>query len=486
MSGPGHSGPDSGGRGSHGSRRAAALERLRPVGQDHVLAFWDTLDAAARELLLAQVESIPLDVVDREARAIRAGGASAESVPADLEPAPVLRRSDIDSAHWSEVGAHVIREGRVACFTVAGGQGTRLGWDGPKGIFPATPLSAKPLFQVFAEGIAAARARHSAMVRWYIMTSPLNDAQTREFLEAHSWFGLGAGTVTLIPQGTLPSLSRDGRMLLASTSAIAMNPDGHGGAVRALRDSGALAQMRREGIDTLSMFQVDNPLVRVVDPLFIGLHAEHPESSAEASSKVVRKRNAAEKVGVFCASGRRTMVVEYSDLPAGLASSVGPDGSLRFSAGSIAIHAFGVPFLERIAEGAGALPLHHAAKKVPHVSIPDGQMVEPSSPNAVKLETFIFDAVPLASRALVLETDRAEEFAPIKNAEGEDSPASSRVAQLDRAARWLESRGTRVARDASGALRCEIEISPLTACDAGELPAGLIPREVSEGQKALM
>ena len=485
MSGPGNSGPGGGPVGLE-SRHAAAAERLRAIGQDHVLAFWGMLDGAARESLLAQAESLPLDVVDREARAIRAGNASAESVPADLEPAPLLRRGDIDAEHWTEAGARVIRAGRVACFTVAGGQGTRLGWEGPKGIFPATPLAAKPLFQVFAEGIAAARARYGAMVRWYIMTSPLNDAQTREFFEAHSWFGLGADTVTLIPQGTLPSLSRDGRMLLSSPSVIAVNPDGHGGAVRALRDSGALAQMRSEGIDTLSMFQVDNPLVRVVDPLFIGLHAEHPSSSAEASSKVVPKRNATEKVGVFCASGGKTMVVEYSDLPASLAASVDPGGSLRFNAGSIAIHAFGVPFLARIAEGAGALPLHHAAKKVPHVSIPEGQLVEPSAPNAVKLETFIFDAVPLARKALVLETDRAEEFAPIKNADGEDSPASSRLAQLDRAARWLELRGTRVARDASGKLRCEIEISPLTACDAGELPAGLIPREVSEGEKVLL
>ena len=481
MSGPGHSGTA-----SLESRRAAAVDRLRTVGQDHVLAFWEMLDASARESLLAQVESLPLDVVDREARAIRAGGASAEAVPGDLEPAPALRRGEIDVAHWTAAGARVIRAGRVACFTVAGGQGTRLGWDGPKGIFPAAPLSGKPLFQVFAEGIAAARARYGAMVRWYVMTSPLNHAQTQDFFAAHSWFGLGAETVTLIPQGTLPSLSRDGRMLLASPSSIAVNPDGHGGAVRALRDSGALAQMRREGIDTLSMFQVDNPLVRVVDPLFIGLHAEHPASSAEASSKVVPKRNAAEKVGVFCASGGRTMVVEYSDLPAHLASSVTPDGALRFSAGSIAIHAFGVPFLERIAEGAGALPLHHAAKKVPHVSIPDGRLVEPTSPNAVKLETFIFDAVPLAGKALVLETDRAEEFAPIKNAEGEDSPASSRTAQLERAARWLESRGTRVARDASGAMRCEIEISPLTACDASEIPAERIPREIRAGERVLL
>jgi UDP-N-acetylglucosamine/UDP-N-acetylgalactosamine diphosphorylase len=480
------SGPGTSSAGSLAARHAAVAERLRPVGQEHALAFWARLDDAARDALLTQIESIPLDVVDREARAIRGDRASAEAVPADLEPAPVLRRRDIDARHWSGIGARIIGEGRVACFTVAGGQGTRLGWDGPKGMFPATPLTSKSLFQVFAEGIAAARARHRAMVRWYVMTSPLNHAQTHEFLAAHSWFGLGADTVTLIPQGTLPSLSRDGRMLLASESSIAVNPDGHGGAVRALRDGGALEQMRREGVDTLSMFQVDNPLVRVVDPLFIGLHAEHPASSAEASSKVVPKRNAAEKVGVFCTCGGRTMVVEYSDLPAGLASSVGPDGALRFAAGSIAIHAFGVPFLSRIAEGAGALPLHHAAKRVPHITVPDGRMVDPQSPNAVKLETFIFDAVPLARKALVLETDRAEEFAPIKNAEGEDSPASSRSAQLERAARWLESRGTRVARDASGALRCEIEISPRTACDAGELPADRVPGEVSAGERLLL
>jgi UDP-N-acetylglucosamine/UDP-N-acetylgalactosamine diphosphorylase len=466
------------------SRRDAALGRLRAVGQEHVLAFWETLDARAQDSLLEQVESLPLDVVDREARAIRAGTAAALAATGALEPAPVLRRGDLDVERWSRVGASLIADGRVACFTVAGGQGTRLGWDGPKGIFPATPIAAKPLFQVFAEGIAAARARHRAMVRWYVMTSPLNHAQTQKFFEGHGWFGLGADSVTLIPQGTLPSLSRDGKILMAGRSTIAVNPDGHGGAVRALRDSGALEQMRREGIDTLSMFQVDNPLVRAVDPLFLGLHAEHPASSAEVSSKVVPKRNAAEKVGVFCASGGRTMVVEYSDLPRNLAESVDAHGALRFSAGSIAIHAFGVPFLARIAEGAGALPLHHAAKKVPHVSVPDGAMVDPGTPNAVKLETFIFDAVPLAARALVLETDRAEEFAPIKNAEGEDSPESSRAAQLERAARWLESRGTHVARDPdTRALRCAIEISPLTACDAAGIPGTLIPREVPAGMQ---
>jgi UDP-N-acetylglucosamine/UDP-N-acetylgalactosamine diphosphorylase len=364
---------------------------------------------------------------------------------------------------------------------VAGGQGTRLGWDAPKGTFPATPITQAPLFQVFAEQILAARRRFGAIIRWYIMTSPMNDAPTREFFAEHGHFGLGADTVMFFQQGTLPSLALDGKLLLAETDEIAVNPDGHGGSLRALRHSGALDDMLAHGIEQISYFQVDNPLVHAVDPRFVGVHAAHPASSGEMTSKMVAKRDAAEKVGVFCAAGGRTMVVEYSDLPVALAAERDGAGRLRFDAGSIAIHMLSREFVERLTAHGLALPLHKARKKVPHIAN-DGTRVEPTAPNAIKMETFVFDAIPMARSSVVLETERAEEFAPIKNANGDDSPATSNAAQSVRAARWLEAAGWAIPRSADGSPECTIELSPLAAsCQA--MCEGLAARSIHRGDR---
>jgi len=442
------------------SRLERARDRLAGHGQEHVLRHAASLDPVRLDRLLDQVDALSLEQVDALAAALDDDGGFV--LPSDLAPATIVRRSPHD-ARWAAHGEALVRAGKVACFMVAGGQGTRLGWDAPKGTFPATPITRAPLFQVFAEQIRAARQRFGAMIRWYIMTSPMNDAPTREFFVRHDHFGLGADTVMFFPQGTLPSLSLDGKLLLAESDEIAVNPDGHGGSLRALRHSGALDDMRSHGIEHISYFQVDNPLVHAVDPRFVGVHAAHPDSSGEMTSKMVAKRDAAEKVGVFCSSGGRTIVVEYSDLPAPLAAGRDGSGQLRFDAGSIAIHMLSRDFVERLTAHGLALPLHKARKKVPHVGS-DGRRVEPTAANAIKMETFVFDAIPMARSGLVLETDRTEEFAPIKNADGDDSPATSIAAQSARAARWLEAAGWSIPRSADGSPDCTIELSPLAAC----------------------
>jgi UDP-N-acetylglucosamine/UDP-N-acetylgalactosamine diphosphorylase len=462
--------------------KAAIAHRLEAIGQSHLLRFFDELPASARDHLLRQIESIDLEslprYIDAYVRNKPAAAAAGELAPAPYYPNnPESRVRPWDRRKYRDVGEDLLRGGRVAAFTVAGGQGTRLGFDGPKGLYPAGAVSNKPLFQVFAEGLLAAGRKYGRPVPWYIMTSPLNHAATVEFFERQRFLGLDKRNVVFFPQGVMPSFEMGtGRMLLAEKGEVATNPDGHGGAVRALHLSGAIADMQKRGVEQISYFQVDNPLVRVVDPVFLGLHAAAPDSSGEMSSKMVPKAGPEEKVGVFCTVNGRIEVVEYSDLPESLAKATSPDGTLKFVAGSIAVHILSVEFVQRLATSPKfELPFHRAEKKVPFVDLESGGRVEPEKPNAVKLEKFIFDALPLCRRSLVYETERVEEFAPIKNAAGVDSAESSRELQTERAARWLEAAGVRVPRRADGKPECVLEVSALAALDPEDLRARSIP-----------
>ncbi|MDX2116221.1 MAG: UDPGP type 1 family protein [Planctomycetota bacterium] len=463
--------------------------KLRAAGQEHVLKFYAELDAAAQRDLLTQALALPLErleqLVDRYVR-------SKESftLPPDLEPAPYYRR---DGKGWDRAGARalgeeLLRAGKIAAFTVAGGQGTRLGFDGPKGTFFATALTGKPLFRCLAEWILAASRRYGRAVPWYIMTSPLNHEETVAFFRHHAYFGLAERDVMFFSQGVLPSLDMaTGKLLLAEKGVIATNPDGHGGSLRALFASGAIDDMRARGVEHLSYVQIDNPLARVVDPVFIGLHAGAADSSGQMSSKMVEKTDAGEKVGLFCRSGGKTLVVEYSDMPRAQTEARAPSGSLRFNAGSIAIHMISVEFVAELNRGGAlSLPLHRAEKKVPHVDLETGRTVQPSAPNAVKLEAFVFDALPLCRGSIVMETERIDEFAPIKNAEGGDSPATCRAIQTERAARWLEAAGVKIPRDDSGRALCTIELSPLTAMDPEDLRRVSLPRALERGAELVL
>lgn len=450
------------------------IAKFNAAGQGQVFAFWPQLNPAERDALAAQAAEIDLAEIAELHRSLVVEKAASAANVAGLEPAPYepLPTHGGDAAKWAKaraVGEEALRAGRVAAFVVAGGQGTRLGYDGPKGTFPVTPVKRKPLFQVFAEKLLAAGRRYGKPLHWFIMTSHANHAQTEAFFVEHGFFGLDRSHVHFFRQGRMPAVNFEGKILLETKSSIALSPDGHGGSLRALHRSGALDLMAREGIDTLSYFQVDNPLVRCIDAEFIGFHLL---ARSEMSSKMVPKAYAEEKVGHFCVQDGRLVVVEYSDMPMAIQRETRPDGALRFIAGSIAIHIIDRDFARRMAAGGEgvALPFHRADKKIPTVDT-SGAPVKPEKPNGVKFEMFVFDALPFAQNPIVIETNRADDFSPVKNAEGVDSPKTSSEDQQRQFARWLNAAGARVATDATGVPAQKLEISPLFGYDPDTVKA---------------
>jgi UDP-N-acetylglucosamine/UDP-N-acetylgalactosamine diphosphorylase len=443
------------------------IEQYHQAGQGQVFVFFNELNSTAQQQLLAEAAEIDLAEVARLTRTLLhqtvVGRDNSGLAPAPYESLPETGGSTTEWAAAKAAGEAALRSGRVAVFTVAGGQGTRLGYDGPKGTFVVTPVKAKSLFQVFAEKILAAGRRYGRPLHWFIMTSHQNHAATEEYFRAQRHFGLDPARVHFFRQGRMPAVDYGGKIMLEHHGAIALSPDGHGGSLRALERSGALDLMAREGIDTLSYFQVDNPLVRAIDPAFIGWHLRR---GSEMSSKTVPKAYAAEKVGHFCMQGGRLVVVEYSDLPMAMQQEADATGRLRFIAGSIGIHVLDREFIRRVAEGGEgvALPFHRADKKIPTIDS-TGQPVKPAKANGVKFEMFVFDALPFAKNPVVIETRRGEDFSPVKNATGVDSPQTCRDDQLRQFARWLRANGATIETDASGLPSAVVEVGPLFGYD---------------------
>ena len=459
---------------------------LESRNQQHLLAWWDSLDGDSREKLLREIESIPWELVD-ELIPTHVLKEPPRHVPSDIVPAPAYPR--IPTAELKplyeearELGRQLISTGKVAAFTVAGGQGTRLGFDGPKGAVAITPVRRKTLFQLFAEIIRAAIDRYGTPIPWYIMTSTGNYQQTKDFLEENKYFGLSAHNVFLFCQGMLPSFDFGGKTLMTDKDQLALAPDGHGGSLKSLVTSGSLKRMQQRGVEIITYFQVDNPLIKPFDELFIGLHRL---TRSEMSSKVTPKADDLERLGNVCLADGRVVVIEYSDFPEHLARAKNPDGSRRFDLGSLAIHLLDVGFVERIVGHRFELPYHRALKEVAWLDEHGVQQTPPKGkPNAVKLETFVFDALPLAKNPLVLEIDRSEEFSPVKNARGVDSLETSIRDQIRRAARWLEAAGAKVPRNNDGEPAVTLEIAPSFAMSAEDVQRKLTnPSKLSAGEK---
>jgi len=435
--------------------------------QSHLLAFWDRLNEDQRHNLLAQIQRLDFEKVDYWITNIIKNSAP-DAISADFTPAfsynsvPVGPEQQRKYAEAVKLGKELIAAGKVAALVVAGGQGTRLGFDGPKGDFPISPVKGKTLFQIFAETIAAVRQKYQADCPWYVMTSPLNHKETTEIFYLNNYYELDKKSVFIFQQGTLPNFDPDGKILLADQFTIACSPDGHGGSFKALHQSGALDDMKGRGIEYLSYWQVDNPLIKIFDPLFIGLHVL---DKAQMSSKALIKTGPKEKVGNFCLVDGRVTVIEYSDLPDDLAEKRNPDGSLVFELGSIAIHIINRSFVESLNADSSSLPLHKAVKNIQHID-EKGNEVES---DGIKLESFVFDALPLASKSVILQTIRSEEFAPTKNATGVDSAETSRQMMVERAADWLESAGVTVPRKPDGSVDCLLEIAPSFALEKEDI-----------------
>ena len=450
-----------------------AQRLLAQEGQSHVLAFWERLDEPARARLLDQIASIDFSAVAELravlARARSAGGAAPPSAQGDLEPAPVRILDGASRAAAFARGEEELRAGRVGALLVAGGQGSRLGFDGPKGCCPVGPVSDRPLFFLHARKLLARKRRYGRPVPLYVMTSATNDAATRACFAENRFFGLAEEDVFFFPQAMWPALAPDGRILLDRPDHVFLSPDGHGGVLAALRKSGALADMEARGLASVCYFQVDNPMVDVADPVFVGLHASE---GADWTLKVCRRISPGEKMGMPVLRGGRTAIVEYTEFSDEQLHERAADGSLRFAWGSPALHVFSVPFLRREAEA--GLPVHLAHKKVPFVDA-SGALVRPDAPNAYKFEKFVFDALADARSATCLAFEREEEYAPVKNREGDKSPAACRADLSRKWARWLRAAGADVPLDASGRPLRRIEIDPAFA----DSPAALAERGLS-------
>lgn len=453
-------------------------EFLARHGQDHLLRWWPELTPQQRERLVDDLRRIPFaDLVEVIATLVH--GETEHPDINQVATVEVHRLPGTDGQRRirrlaAEDGEQMLARGEVAVVLVAGGQGTRLGFDGPKGTFPIGPVSGASLFQIHAEKIVALCRRHGRDLPLYVMTSPENHDATLRFFAEHDQFGLPH--VRMFTQGQMPAVDRDsGKILLAEKGRVALSPDGHGGTLAALAQPGpgggpsCLNEMRSRGVRTVFYFQVDNPFAQIADPAFLGLH--HAAAS-EVSFKVIEKLAPEEKLGVVVTINGVPRVIEYSDLPPALAEAQEVDHSLKYWAGSIAVHLFEIDFMERVLAHAETFPYHRAFKKVPFVD-DAGQIVTPQEPNAVKFERFIFDTLPLANRWVLVETDRAQEFEPLKNATGRDSPASVRQRMTDQFADWLEAAGVSTPRKPDGSVAFDLEISPLFALDAAELRAKL-------------
>ena len=426
----------------------ALADTLTAHGQAHLLEHAKTLDSEQRAAFCARLAAIDWAELQHPSEPPAANAATKSRV---LDQAERSRRNTELSAR----GEAALKAGAVAVLMVAGGQGTRLGSTAPKGCFTIAPHSGKSIYQLQAEKVLSLSQRVGRAVPFLVMTSPTTDAETRQFFAAHSDFGLAAGQTRFFSQGTVPSIALDGKALLAGPGRLLENPDGHGGCHTALIDSGNLARLSKEGVRQIVYIQVDNILAPVDDALLVGLaEAEH----ADVVSKVLEKAHPDEKLGHLVKVDGRDRIVEYTELTPEQARLRYPDGEVIYRWGSPALHCWSVGFLDRLHQRGYKLPLHRSKKPL---------KAWPTETTGWKNERFIFDLVPEAETSLGIVIERGDEFAPVKNASGDDSAATAVALASAQYAAWLRQAGVRVELPANA----RIEISPLFAATQAQFLA---------------
>ncbi len=441
------------------------MENLKRLGQEHLAGRLAGLTGASKSQLEEQIAAVDFEQLAKLVKGHDKQVNWAE-LAACAAPPPAVRLGQpnptYDASAARKLGEEALRAGQVGMILVAGGQGTRLGFDLPKGMFPIGPVSGRTLFQMMCDRLLAMSKKYGHEIPLYLMTSPATDADTRDYFNKEDNCGLASGQLNFFCQGQMPAVdAKSGKVLMASEDSLALSPDGHGGIVSALKKSGCLEDAQKRGVRYLYYAQIDNPLAELCDPLLIGYHIA---AKSQLTTQVVRKRFAKEKVGNVVSIEGKVQIIEYSDLPDSVAEKTNADGSLKLWAGNIAIHVFDVEFLQGVADHADGLPFHRASKKVPYLD-ESGKIQNPAEPNAIKFERFVFDLLPLAERALVVEGDPTRVFAPVKNADGAavDTPELAKQALVRLHKEWLEQAGAQIEEG------IRVEIHPGWALEEAEV-----------------
>lgn len=464
-------------------------EKYEKAGQEQVFTFYDELSTAEKAALFEQLSSInPAYINEITEKALNPPKAASKD-EVRLSPLPesatasILESKAEDIEKWYNSGLDKAGQGKVAVVLMAGGQGTRLGSSAPKGCFDIGLPSHKSLFQIQAERIwkiqqlaGKKSGRKNTVIPWYVMTSGPTRKPTEQYFEEHKYFGLCKDDVVIFEQGVLPCISNDGKILLESKSKVAVAPDGNGGIYQALLMSNVRTDMRKRGIEHIHAYCVDNCLVKVADPVFIGFSAA---KNVDIGTKVVRKRHAKESVGLILEKNGRPDVVEYSEIDSATAEAKDPKNPdlLKFRAANIVNHYYSFRYLETIEEWVHKLPHHVARKKIPHVDTNNGESIKPQKPNGIKLEQFVFDVFPMVDpeKFACLEVKREDEFSPLKNARGtgEDDPDTSKRDITNQGKRWVEAVGGTV--EDEGGEDAGVEVSPLISYVCGPSSLSFMP-----------
>ena len=391
---------------------------LKKYNQEHLLNFYEKLDEQKQGKLLEQIENIDFELINSLYDKTKKENVNEN---AKIEPIDFIDKYKLNEnyKHYEEIGEKAIRAGKLAVVTMAGGQGTRLGHNGPKGTFDIGLDSHKSLFELLLDYIKEQNAKYNVQIPWFIMTSKENNQATVDFFEKNKYFGYEKNIYFFI-QGQLPMVDTEGKILIGEDYLIKEAADGHGGVYESLVKSKMVDKMKELGIEWVFIGGVDNCLVKMVDPVLMGIAID---KGVTAAGKSVVKANPHEKVGAFCKKNGKPSVVEYSEITDEMAEATDENGELLYGESHILCNLFNISAIERM--GSEPLPYHSAFKKATYID-KDGNKVVPTSPNAFKFEAFLFDAFGEVDDMAILRVKREEEFAPVKNAEGVDSPETAR------------------------------------------------------------
>lgn len=400
-------------------------EVLKKYKQEQLLIWYDKLLEAEKEELLDQILQIDFEQMQKLYEETKN---EKDFKKYDIKPLSYIDKQKLEQSQkekYEKLGRKLIRKGRYAVVTMAGGQGTRLGHNGPKGTYELDVEPKKPLFTLLAGTIKEAMKKYNAIIPWYIMTSRENNRQTKEFFKRHNYFGMKEKNVKFFIQNELPMIDTTGKILVDHMGMVKQAADGHGGIFEAMSKDGILKDMCRRRIEWVFIAGVDNVLAKMVDPLLTGIAIE---KKCLAAGKSVVKSNPKEKVGVFCKKDGKPSVIEYTEITNEMAEKTDDSGELLYGESHILCNLFNIKALEEIAKN--KLPYHSAFKKAKYIDN-NGVIVVPEKPNAYKFEAFIFDAFERLEDMAIMRVRREEEFAPVKNAEGVDSPETARELYLN-------------------------------------------------------